>query len=208
MGYEKKRFPIILLAVASIFLLSFNLACAKKTQVKEDQIAGEVMGKGPRVESGMKVAAKPSPGEIKMETERVKEFGVEDKPFKDWGSPLKESSAKFEGISITDVNFAFDKYNLDDTAQQILSRNAAILKQNPNIQILIEGHADERGTEEYNLALGEKRATTVKNYLVTLGTDPNRIFTISYGEERPLVSGHSEEAWTKNRRAHFVITSQ
>jgi peptidoglycan-associated lipoprotein len=91
---------------------------------------------------------------------------------------------------------------------EILKENAALLHKYPKVKIQIEGHCDERGTNEYNLALGERRANSTRNYLISLGISPDRISTISYGEERPLDPGHNEEAWAKNRRAHFVILSK
>ncbi len=103
------------------------------------------------------------------------------------------------------VHFAFDSYALDSMAQDLLKRKADWLGENPDAQILIEGHCDERGTVEYNLALGDRRAASSKNFLITLGVDAARLSTVSYGEERPLDMGQSEEAWAKNRRAQFVI---
>jgi peptidoglycan-associated lipoprotein len=103
------------------------------------------------------------------------------------------------------VFFGFDKYDLSDEAQATLQRQAAWLKANPTVTLLIEGNTDERGTREYNLALGERRATSVKNYLVTLGISPNRLSTISYGKERPVALGHNEAAWAQNRRAVSVV---
>jgi peptidoglycan-associated lipoprotein len=90
----------------------------------------------------------------------------------------------------------------------ILRENAALLKKYPNVKVQIEGHCDERGTIEYNLALGERRATSTKNYLVSLGISSDRISTITFGKEKPLDPGHHEEAWAKNRRAHTVITAK
>jgi len=101
------------------------------------------------------------------------------------------------------IYFAFDKSNLTAESRAILEHNAKILKDNPDIRVLIEGHCDERGTIEYNLALGERRALAARNYLINLGIDPNRIATISWGEERPADPGHNEEAWAKNRRDEF-----
>ena len=103
------------------------------------------------------------------------------------------------------VFFGFDKYDLSDEAQGTLQRQAAWLKANPTVTLLIEGNADERGTREYNLALGERRATAVKNYLVTLGISANRLSTISYGKERPVALGHNEAAWAQNRRSVSVV---
>ncbi len=103
------------------------------------------------------------------------------------------------------VFFGFDSAALDEAAQETLDRQAAWLMQFPDLTVTVEGHADERGTAEYNLALGERRATAVKNYLVAKGIDPNRILTISYGEERPVDPGHNEAAWALNRRAVTVV---
>lgn len=104
-----------------------------------------------------------------------------------------------------DVYFLFDSSALTPQAQDILRKKAAFLKANPNIKVTVEGHCDERGTNEYNLALGEARARSAKTFLVDLGLPAARLATISYGEERPSDQGHTEEAWAKNRRAHFVI---
>lgn len=104
-----------------------------------------------------------------------------------------------------DIFFGYDSSAITAEAQEVLRRKAAFLKANPNIRITVEGHCDERGTNEYNLALGEARAKSAKAFLVDLGISANRIATISYGEERPLVEGRTEEAYAKNRRAHFVI---
>lgn len=103
------------------------------------------------------------------------------------------------------VFFGFDKYDLSEEAQATLQRQAAWLKANPTVTLLIEGNCDERGTREYNLALGERRATAVKNYLVTLGVSADRLSTISYGKERPVALGHNEAAWAQNRRSVSVV---
>jgi len=103
------------------------------------------------------------------------------------------------------VYFDFDKYNIRGDQKANLDKNAKLLKENSDMVIKIEGHCDERGTVEYNLALGDKRANSVKDYLVDLGISANRIETISYGKERPVDPGHNEAAWAKNRRAEFRI---
>ncbi|MCX7705233.1 MAG: peptidoglycan-associated lipoprotein Pal [bacterium] len=103
------------------------------------------------------------------------------------------------------IYFDFDKYNIKTSEHPKLNAIADYLKKNPDISILIEGHCDERGTDEYNLVLGEKRALSTRNFLVALGISPKRIYTISYGESRPADPGHNEEAWAKNRRAEFKI---
>jgi peptidoglycan-associated lipoprotein len=103
------------------------------------------------------------------------------------------------------VFFGYDHYDISDEAKATLEKQATWLKQYANLNISVEGHADERGTREYNLALGERRANAVKNYLVALGIAPSRISTISYGKERPAVVGSNEAAWAQNRRGVTVV---
>lgn len=103
------------------------------------------------------------------------------------------------------IYFDTDRYNVDSADAAALQMQAQYLSRYPNIRITIEGHADERGTREYNLALGERRANSVKNYLVSLGVAANRISTVSYGKERPVATGSNPEAWAQNRRAVSVV---
>ncbi|HEX6978036.1 MAG TPA: peptidoglycan-associated lipoprotein Pal [Alphaproteobacteria bacterium] len=103
------------------------------------------------------------------------------------------------------VFFDFDKSDLKPEARRTIERWAAFLRKYPNLTVTIEGHADERGTREYNLALGERRANSAKNFLVSLGIDARRVATISYGKERPAVVGSNEAAWSQNRRAVMVV---
>jgi peptidoglycan-associated lipoprotein len=106
---------------------------------------------------------------------------------------------------LKDVFFDFDKATLTDEAKKTLGDNIKWLKANPAARTAVEGHSDERGTDEYNLALGEQRAKAIRDYLVAGGIDTKRITTISYGEERPFALGHDESAWRWNRRGHFVV---
>jgi peptidoglycan-associated lipoprotein len=106
------------------------------------------------------------------------------------------------------VFFALDSFDLDSTGRMAASANADILKRYPTWEITVEGHCDERGTAEYNLALGDRRALAVKTYLVSLGIAPDRIRTVSYGKEFPFDPRSNEEAWAQNRRGHFVITAK
>lgn len=107
-------------------------------------------------------------------------------------------------LSLEDAFFDFDDSSLRQDAKSALENDAKVLEQNSNMNVVIEGHCDERGSVEYNLALGEKRARAAKDYLVSYGIPANRLTTISYGKERPFDPGHTEDAWAKNRRAHFV----
>ena len=129
--------------------------------------------------------------------------------------PLEEEL--IDGQSIDDLNreallkvafFKYDSAELDTVAQDVLSENSRVLLNNPTWLVTIEGHCDERGTAEYNLALGEKRAAAAKDYLLELGINSSRIRVVSYGKEFPFDPGQGESAWAENRRAHFVITSK
>lgn len=102
------------------------------------------------------------------------------------------------------IYFPYDEAQLSQQSRETLRRNAEWLKSHPKVVIRVEGHADERGTEAYNLSLGERRALATRAFLISLGVDPSRIYTISYGKDRPLVLGHNEAAWAKNRRAEFT----
>jgi peptidoglycan-associated lipoprotein len=105
-----------------------------------------------------------------------------------------------------DIHFEYDKYRIMSEDEGTLQRIARWLKENEDVKVLVEGHCDERGTNEYNMALGEQRALAARRYLVTLGVASDRLSTISYGEEQPLSSASTEEAWAANRRAHFTVS--
>jgi peptidoglycan-associated lipoprotein len=137
---------------------------------------------------------KPTGGELEKSLVTKKEAGIEGEVF--------------ESKLLKDIHFDFDKYDVRSVDEAVLKENAVFLKNNPKMKIQIEGHCDERGTVEYNLALGERRANNTKKYLVFLGIPSERISTISYGKERPLDKGHHEEAWARNRRAHIVVLSK
>ncbi len=104
--------------------------------------------------------------------------------------------------------FDYDKAELRADARDVLAGDATWLKAHPTVVFTIEGHCDERGTAQYNLALGDRRANSAKEYLVSLGIDAGRAKTVSYGNERPFATGHDEDSWAKNRRAHFVVTAK
>jgi peptidoglycan-associated lipoprotein len=122
------------------------------------------------------------------------------------GGSLTSQALAQELASVGDtVYFEFDEYGLTSDDRVVLERQAALLMRSPSLGVRIEGHTDERGTREYNLALGDRRSNSVKDYLMVLGVDPSRITTVSYGEERPAVPGSDEGAWAKNRRAVTLI---
>lgn len=137
----------------------------------------------------------------------VGESGIQDTDLPD----IESAGALPEGVMLAQsdqletVYFDYDSAELKSEALTTLRENAAFLRENPGLRVQIEGHCDERGTFEYNLALGERRAQSVRKFLVKEGVEPSRLYTISYGEERPARVGHDESAWRWNRRAEFRI---
>lgn len=122
------------------------------------------------------------------------------------GAVVPGSNADFvRSVQSNTINFGLDQYDIDPEARAILDSQVAWLGKFPNVRVTIEGHCDERGTREYNLALGDRRANAAKNYLVARGVNPDRIRTISYGKERPLALGSDEASWAQNRRAVTVV---
>jgi peptidoglycan-associated lipoprotein len=178
------------LSAALPALLLLLAACAS---TPEDEIGGAAAGTG-QIANGAPGSATDLGGDGG--------FGLENDVF---GSAIPGTPEDFE-INVGDrVFFAFDSSTLDDDGRATLDRQAAWLQQFREISVTIEGHTDERGTREYNLALGERRATAARNYLVALGVDSNRMLAISYGEERPVDPGNDETAYRQNRRAVTVI---
>ena len=112
-----------------------------------------------------------------------------------------------ESSELKDIHFDFDKYDLDNNSRAILKGNADYLKHNPSLQIEVHGHCDERGTNNYNIALGERRAHSTKKYLVSQGVDSKRVHVISFGEEKPFCLDSNETCWQQNRRAHFMVSN-
>ena len=173
------RWRVSLLGPVLLVVVALLLAgCPKRPEVEEGKPGAMAPGK-----MGEEKVAKPQP--------------MKEEPVKAPASPTMETPLK-------DVFFDFDKSVLREDAKKTLNENTQWLKANPAVRIVVEGHCDERGTNEYNLALGERRAKAVRDYLVAGGIEAKRISTISYGEERPFVLGHDESAWKFNRRAHFV----
>jgi peptidoglycan-associated lipoprotein len=140
----------------------------------------------------------------KPSTEVTKPAPVVEQPVKPV-EPTPSTEKPAAEMVLADVFFDYDKANLREDARLTLEGNARMLMQHPEVKLLLEGHCDERGTVEYNLALGDRRAQSVKVFLVEFGVDAGRLTTISYGEERPFAQGHDENTWSQNRRAHFVV---
>jgi peptidoglycan-associated lipoprotein len=166
-----------------LFLLSIAVVIA--------MVAGACRKTGPQTQPEVKPAVEPE------KPKPIEQPKVEE--------PVKKTLQEAQFLT---VYFDFDKYNLRPDAKSNLDSNYQLLKTFSDVTVKIEGHCDERGTVEYNLSLGQKRAQSVQDYLTGLGISPSRITTISYGKERPAVQGSDEAAWAKNRRCEFRIISQ
>lgn len=201
-----------------LFILCFVLilmGCPKKTVVKEEpSLQKEETAKLDAERAAREREAREREAREReareREAARVKEEGARkefERSLVAKKTPGIEGEV-FESSLLKSIHFDFDRYDIRPGDVEILKENAALLRKSPTVKIQIEGHCDERGTAEYNLALGERRANSTKNYLLSLGITADRLSTISYGEERPLNTGQNEEAWAKNRRAQFVITAK
>jgi len=206
------------LIVFGLFVVgSFMTGCAKKATLKEGAAVSQPQ-QGVSQPSVAAPAPTASADDAAARERALREQALREKAAREAAERAKreaEERAKREAaekaaailkeLQIADIHFDFDKYNLKPEAQEILKKTAPAYLKYTNYNVVIEGHCDERGTAEYNLALGEKRAAEAAKFLMNLGIDKNRIKTISYGEEMPLDKGHNEEAWAKNRRDHFLV---
>jgi len=217
---KKRLLWVGLIALAVCLSVTFLTGCAKKATVKETAV----------VTREQKPAAK-APAAAVTDDREARERALREQALRDQAAreaayraaqaaadkgaqeaadkAKKDAAAKaaamLKELQIPDIHFDYDKYNLKPEAQEILKKGAAAYLKYRDYKLVVEGHCDERGTVEYNLALGEKRAMEAAKYLVDLGIEKDRVKTISYGKEMPLDKGSSEEAWAKNRRARFVI---
>lgn len=200
------QFKFLTFLFLGLCFVLFACGCAKKpVQVGEEAgLATEEVGPSapgatppaPEVQEGAGVGEEALAGVESQEEERA--------PAAERGYGREISEARTSAPMLP-IYFDFDKYNIRSDMKARMERNARFLLDHPQVKIQIQGNCDERGTNEYNLALGERRAKSAKAYLVNLGVDPDRMETVSFGEERPLDPGHNKEAWAKNRRDDFVI---
>jgi peptidoglycan-associated lipoprotein len=190
----QRRLVLVIVAIA----LAGAGACAKK----KAPVARPTMPPPPAASSTTGTRP-PSPPEPVREPEPIPAEPIASDPLSATDIDTINRNSPF-----TPVFYAFDQAEIDTTGQQALNGNAALMKKYPTWIITIEGHSDERGTAEYNLALGERRAMAARNYLVSLGIPAERLRTVTYGKEFPFEPGHDEGSWSKNRRAHFVVTSK
>lgn len=210
------KYGVLLLAV----LLVFAAGCGKKVVKGGDQ------GQGAGGTSVSRDGGTGGPGN-RITTDGIREDNIardeKGNPIlKADGTPMTKAELeeqrrtekeRIAGIKATenvpspfqDIYFDFDQSSVREDAKPVLQQIAAYMQKNPDVKLVIEGHCDSRGTAEYNMALGERRAESVKKYLIALGVKPASLSTVSYGKEKPLVQGDTEDAWAKNRRAHFVL---
>jgi len=208
---KRNLFWVGLIALVLCLSVTFLTGCAKKAGLKSDMATTQeqkAVTKAPDSSAADQAAA--------MERERaLREKALKEQAEREAAAKAaaelakKEAAAKAAAIlkelQIPDIHFDYDKYNLKPEAQAILKAGAPAYLKYSEYKLVVEGHCDERGTVEYNLALGQKRADEAAKYLADMGIQKERIKTISYGKEMPLDKGSNEAAWAKNRRAHFVI---
>jgi len=189
----QKHWKIMALALA-VLVIFFTAACSK-TKISSEPVT---------MPTAEEEAARRAQEEARQrELERQKALAEENLQEDSLTSErAPDDKTRFEN---EDIYFDFDSIQLTPQAQEILTKKGKWLRDNPAATVIIEGHCDNRGTNEYNLALGEGRAQSAKTFLMDLGIDVSKLRTISYGEERPLDPQQTERAWAKNRRAHFVI---
>lgn len=173
--------------------LLFMTGCAKKTVSKDEGLVT-----GEKKAAPAEVKLKP---DVTLSPQESRELALR----RDAAAAAEAEKEKAQKIGFEDIRFAYDKAVIEPVAREILKNVAARQLKNRNYALVIEGHCDERGTVEYNLALGQRRADAAMKYLVDLGVNRADIATISYGKERPLDPGQNEEAWAKNRRANFTV---
>ena len=206
---QKKIWICISLLVIIPGLL-FTTSCAKKVIKSEPTAEEGTMGAVEETADGDTVLAAQdeAAGKVEMQAEEdLKQTQMAEQAARD----EEEERAEIAAVQMfmnEDVYFDFDSSAIEDAAKNLLSQKAAWLRMNPDASVIIEGHCDERGTNAYNIALGDRRAESTKAFLLDLGIDGNLLSTISYGEERQVDTGKNEGAWAKNRRVHFMIEPQ
>ena len=187
--------------------LLFTTSCAKKIIKSEPTAEEGTMGAVEETADGDTglAAQDEAAGKLEIQAEEdLKQTQMAEQAARE----EEEKRAEIAAVQMfmnEDVYFDFDSSAIEDAAKNLLSQKADWLRMNPDASVIIEGHCDERGTSAYNIALGDRRAESAKDFLLDLGINGNLLSTISYGEERQVDTGKNEEAWAKNRRAHFVI---
>jgi peptidoglycan-associated lipoprotein len=206
----KKHLTWIGLLMVLAFSLALFSGCAEKKAVVKDEAATQEQKVAAAQDAVPAVAQQAATAAVTDDeaAKRAKEQAAKDEAARKAAAReawLKKNAEALTDLNMQNIYFDYDKSSIRPDAREILKANAEIFNKNGNATIVVEGHCDERGTAEYNMALGERRAQETKQYLVNLGINASRIETISYGEERPLDNRSIEEAWAQNRRAQFLL---
>lgn len=184
-----KSLSVVRLLVVVFAVMFIAVGCAKKPVVEETP-----------------VPAQPTQVVVEQPVRGVQETPITDTRVAMTAEEAAAEARRAAASGLQRIHFEFDRSDLTEEAKQILVKNAGLLRAAPQVNVLIEGHTDERGSDEYNLALGERRAISARNFLTSLGVGADRLRIISYGEEMPMALDRNEEAWAKNRRAEFKIS--
>jgi len=195
----KKHLVLIGMLMVLAFGLSLFSGCAEKKAVVKD----EAVQQQKEPAKAAPVAVKDDEAARKAKEQADREAALKAQAEKD--ARAKRNAAALAALNVQNIYFDFDKSAIRPDAREILKANAEIFTKNSAAKIVVEGYCDERGTAEYNMALGERRAQEAKQYLTNLGINASRMETISYGEERPLDPGQNEAAWAQNRRVQFLL---
>ncbi|MFH1139225.1 MAG: peptidoglycan-associated lipoprotein Pal [Pseudomonadota bacterium] len=198
----KKKSLMLVLAVFLIlpaFMMAMSSCAAPKAGSKTDTEA---------VDDAAKKAAEEEAARLAREEAERQRQQQEAEEAARMAEMKKAQEAAREAFLNEMANFDYDKYNVRQDAEEVLRRKAEFMAASGTVTAEVQGHCDERGTEAYNMALGDRRANAAKNFMESLGVAPDRMTTVSYGEEKPLTDGHDEAAWSQNRRAQFVILSE
>ena len=207
----RKKLWILIGLLVIVPGLLFTVSCAKKVVQSEPTVEEEIAAQDAAADKEVALAAqeKAAQDEAARQWEMQAEEDLRQEQLAEQAAKEAEmeraAMAAMQMFMNEDIYFDFDSSALGDMAKNVLSRKAEWLRMNQDASVIIEGHCDERGTSAYNIALGDRRAESAKAFLMDLGIDANQLSSISYGEERPVDSGKNEEAWAKNRRAHFVV---
>ena len=202
----RKKLWIYLALLVVIPGLMFTVSCAKKVTQAEPTAEETAAEAEPEVDNSARIAEERAAQEAAArQWAEADEEDLQAEAAAKEAAMQQEMAAAKQMFENEDIYFDFDSSALQPMAREVLQRKADFLFEHADASIILEGHCDERGTEAYNIALGDRRAESAKAFLVDIGIDPSRMTTISYGEERPVDPANNAEAWAKNRRVHFII---
>ena len=210
-GMKRNGACLRILAMVFCIAMMFMTGCSKKTVTKsEDPVAKQKREAAAKAEAEAREIAERRLAEEREAQQKgtVKDLALRRDAEAAAAAAAARAEAEKNRKGIEDIHFGYDKSAIEPEAREVLKKLADLLAGMGSYHLVVEGHCDERGTVEYNLALGQRRADAAMKYLVDLGVDRGSITTVSYGKERPVDTGQNEEAWARNRRAHFLVTAR